>query len=116
MLYLNVNDQVLAQWGRTIDLYHSLHLGNLSNEINSVNFLVEEEPVPNSDKVLFKVGISVFPRSGEVIRILIEREHCGDAIEQAFAKAKRYLVRRIRGISCAVREPPNTLGNLGDRL
>jgi hypothetical protein len=115
MLYLNVNDRVLSQWGRTIDLYYAIHLGNLSREIKSVNMLIEEEQGPNSDEI-YLVTLSVFLKSGDVLRFSIEREQCGEAIEQCFAKAKRYIVRRIRGFIAPIQKELATLGDFGDRI
>ena len=35
----------------------------------------------------------------EHLQLAVESENCGVAIEQSFAKAKRYMLRRMRGIS-----------------
>lgn len=99
MLYLNVSDKVMNQWERTIDLYYAIQLGSLSSEIKSVNLLIEEEPMGDESYCLYKVSITVIPLKGTNMSVSIEREHCGDAIEECFAKAKRYMVRRIRGLA-----------------
>lgn len=115
MLYLNVSDQLMEQWGRTIDLYYSIHLGNLAAEIKSVNLLIEEESLSHSDKVLYLVEVTVISNAGGMLRLSIERENCGDAIEQCFAKAKRYIIRRIRGLSGHTLEREGNLGDLRNR-
>lgn len=111
MLFLNVSDAVLEAWGRTIDLYYSIHIGSISNEIKSINLLIEEEPLdanhyssanakkPQSERTLYRCGLTVVPANGEKIHIVVERENCGAGIEQCFAKAKRTLTRRMRGLS-----------------
>ena len=128
MLYLNVNEHVMKQWGTTIDRYYALHLGSLNNDIKSVNMLIEEEPLEKSenrlssgkshstekrhptDRILYRVSLSVITNVGETMPILIEREHCGDAIEQCFAKAKRYMMRRTRGFSSVLPSRSEPLG------
>ena len=101
MLYLNMSEEVLEHWGRTIDLYFALHLGGFHDDIKSVNLMIEEETLGDSEAVLYQCELKLITKIGEQHPIRVERENCGAAIEQCFAKAKRLMLRRIRGLADA---------------
>lgn len=99
MLYLNVSEQILMQWGDSIDRYFALYLGGFRQELKSLNLLIEEECLGTDERRLYRVLLALIPSKGATIYLSLEREHCcGEAIEQSFAKAKRYLLRRIKGM------------------
>lgn len=99
MLYLNVSDTVMSKSGKSIDHYFSLHLGGFSEDIKSVNLMIEELPLIHQHGVLYRCELQVIPRSGDVIKHTVDREHCISAIEHSFAKAKRAMHRRVRGLT-----------------
>ena len=104
MLYLNVSDQTWKQWGRTIDLYYAVHLGGFLDEIKSVNLMIEEllqdaSQAVSSEAKLYRCELEIIPRNGEIIQVISEREDCGAGVEYSFAKAKRQMLRRLRGFS-----------------
>lgn len=99
MLYLNVSDAVLAQSGKSIDHYFALHLGGFSEDIKSVNLLIEEVPLIQQHGVLYRCELHLIPKHGHAIKHVVDREHCVSAIEHSFAKAKRAMQRRLKGIN-----------------
>lgn len=108
MLYLNVSDHVMRNWSRTVDLYYSFHLSGIYRDIKSVNLLIEEVSCAPDDKTLYCCEVYILPNVGDSIHLVVESENCGFAIEQSFAKAKRYMLRRIRGLIELT--PAKTLG------
>ncbi|KZX75372.1 hypothetical protein A3715_14610 [Oleiphilus sp. HI0009] len=106
MLYLNVNEKVLAYWERTIDLYYNIHLGSLVDDIESVNLFIDKQT--SVQDTVYRCELDVIPANGQKISIALELENCGAAIEQIFAKARRSMLRRIRGIN-----EPKTVAQTG---
>lgn len=110
MLYLNVSQTAMSHWGRTIDLYYSIHLAGFLEDLKSVNFSIEEIDVhpgafQSGGGTLFQCVLQVIPKSGNKIGVIVEMEDCGAAIEQCFAKAKRSLLRRARGFAEVLANP-----------
>ena len=99
MLYLNVSERVMDKWGRTIDLYFSIHLGTLSSELKSVNLLIEEGSSDLGSHPNYSVMVTAIPKVGPKIQTELTLEDCASAIEQCFAQARRYLVRQIRSLT-----------------
>lgn len=99
MLYLNVSDSVISKAGKSIEHYFALHLGGFSEEIESVNLHIEEIPLLQQHGVLYRCELNLIPKNGHAIKHVVDREHCVSAIEHSFAKAKRAMQRRIRGLS-----------------
>lgn len=99
MLYLNVSDAVISKSGKSIDHYFALHLGGFSEDIKSVNLSIEEIPLMQQHGVLYRCELNLIPKTGHVIQYVVDREHCISAIEHSFAKAKRAMKRRIKGLS-----------------
>lgn len=99
MLYLNVSEHVMRNWSRTVDLYYSFHLSGINTDIESVNLLIEQRQQEHDNRALYYCELNIHPCVGEHLQLAVESENCGVAIEQSFAKAKRYMLRRMRGIS-----------------
>lgn len=99
MLNLDVSESVRDKWGKAIDRNYALHLGGFLESIRAVNFLVEEIPLSKSTGVLYRCQLSVVPKNGHTLKHVVDREDCGAAIEHSFAKAKRMLQRKVRGLS-----------------
>lgn len=98
MLNLNASEAVIKKWDKSIAHYYALHLGGYLEDIRSVSFLIEEQPLKQQHGVLYRCEINVVPESGHVIKHVVDREDCISAIDYSFAKAKRMLHRRCRGL------------------
>lgn len=97
MLYLNASDSLLDKWRKSIDLYYAMHLSGFFEEIKSVTFSLEE--VSATSGRVFRCQLHVVPQVGHTISSSVERENCLAAIDYSFAKAKRQMQRRSRGMS-----------------
>jgi len=99
MLNLNVSDVIISKSGKSIDHYFAMHLGGFSEDIESVNLLIEELPLIQQHGVLYRCELILIPKTGQAIQYVVDREHCVSAIEHSFAKAKRAMQRRLRGFN-----------------
>lgn len=98
MLNINISEEVKEKWGKSIDFFYSLHLGSFFEEIKSAQLYIEEVPLGNRPVVLYRCELQVVPVSGNTIRNHVDREDCNSAIDYSFAKAKRVMQRRSRGM------------------
>lgn len=98
MLKLNVSEEIKDRWGKTIDFFYALHLGGFSEEIQSINLYVEKVPFQKQPSELYRCELQLVPVVGHVINNQVAREDCNAAIEYSFAKAKRMMQRRARGL------------------
>ncbi len=99
MLYLNVNEQIMKEWAGTIDLYYALQLARFQDSLKSVTLHITEEQEPNNHQTIYFYDLNVVPVSGPSIHIQFGSADCSSGIQNAFAKAKRILLRRARGFS-----------------
>jgi len=102
MLNVNISEELKSRWGKTIDFFYSLHLGRFSEEIQSVNLRIEEVPFQKRPAMLYRCELQLIPVAGHVIRNQVDRENCSAAIDYSFAKAKRMMQRRSRGLGTAL--------------
>ena len=98
MLTIQASEYVKQKWHKTIEYFYALHLGGLSTEIQSTLIKVEELPIQKRPAALYRCEVIITPKHGHVVQLHIERENCSGAIDYSFAKAKRTLIRRARGV------------------
>jgi len=98
MLTIEASDDVKKKWAKSMEYFYALHLGALSNEVRSAVLKVETLPIQRRPASLYRCELLITPYHGHVIKNRVDRENCSAAIDYAFAKAKRTLTRRARGV------------------
>lgn len=98
MLSLNVTKEILKKWDAPVQHYYALHLGGFSEDIEVVNFEIEELVMDKNMGTLYRCELKLMAKSGTEISHVTNRENCLAAIDDSFAKAKRMMQRRLKGL------------------
>ncbi len=98
MLSLNMSEPIRLRCSSTIDYCYSLHLANLFHEFESVELSIEQALLRCKGNGLYRCDLIINPKQGSPVRTSVEWEDCIIAIDRCFAKAKRYWLRRKKGM------------------
>lgn len=99
MLNLNASSHVMDNWAQSIEHYFAMHLSGFTDYLDTINLSIDEQPLKEGSSVLYHCTLDLVSRSGFTLTQIVEREDCVAAIDYSFAKAKRSLQRRMRGLT-----------------
>lgn len=99
MLCVDASDEILNKWRKSIEHYYAMHLSGFTEHIKTIRLSIEEQPLYQKHGILYCCRLNLVPKSGHVLSHSVDREDCIAAIDYSFAKAKRMLQRRMRGLS-----------------